>query len=319
MTPPRDDSGNYEPSDENLSVKIALAVEQPDAPGDCPSDVKLAALIDGRLDDHQRAALWEHLDACNDCYQTWLLATEDLESQTSSQHAGHRKTRIYRFGAMAAAAIFAFIMVYLNWPALFYTDTGALLANAYGNLLDSRKTFDKKVLEQMVPLPWQDSNHTFGFNNRSGNAPANLAFGAGLLTGRKRLADSKTESALPDFLSSAPYASGADDAWHKTDHKEFFQLGQWCVLLVAACKSPADTLPNGFWKQQPQIAEKLKEAIQTKSYGGDNQRIATAGIGALGKNLVKMSTTPKKKRTCIDISAQAMKLIQFLSPVEKHE
>lgn len=319
MTPPQDDSNKNVPSDDELSVKIALAVGRPDAPGDCPSDLELAALIDGRVDDHQQAALWEHLDACDDCYQTWLLATEDIDPEHSFPRATHPKSRLYIFSGMAAAAMLAFLMLYLNWPALLGTDPGARVASAYDEFMDGRPTSEAQKFAETVPLPWQHSDQTYGFNQGSGNEPANLAFGAGLFAGRKRLVDSDTEDILPAFLSSAPYADGASNAWHKTAYNDFFQLGKWCLLLVAACQSPSDTLPNGFWEQQNQIAADFKEAFQSKSHDDANYRIAVSGIGLIEKNLIEMNATLKKKRTCMGISAQAVEVIQFLGPTAKPE
>ena len=60
-------------SEERRAVLTVLAVSQTPLKSDCPSDQTLAAFIDNRLNTEQRSTVLDHLDACPDCYEKWLL------------------------------------------------------------------------------------------------------------------------------------------------------------------------------------------------------------------------------------------------------
>lgn len=314
MTQFHDDSSKDVTPEDLLDIKIALAIDPPKAPSPCPTEMELAALIGGRLDKDRRNVLWGHLNACDRCYQTWLFATQSEESETSQQDSSRSKNRIFKFSAMAAAAMIACVLLYLYGPIFMQTNTETLLSSTYKNFLDQKHSFSNQSIEEMIPLPWQNTGQTYGFGDRTDNLPANLAFGAGLFTGRKRFADPDTTMVLPSFLSSAPYADGAASAWAETAYKDYYHLGQWCVLLVVACSWPDDILPKDFWEQQNDIAAEFQKAFQSKTDSGTHNHIANAGITQIREELAEIETTGKKRRIRKDISVKATKLIQLLSP-----
>ncbi|MEO8033286.1 MAG: zf-HC2 domain-containing protein, partial [Acidobacteriota bacterium] len=85
-----------------------------------PSDETLAAFIDGRLDTPTRDRVLEHMTGCEECYSTWLAATDakrelsladDMPASLGAAHDSTASTEkvapLVRRRSFAGAAIFA--------------------------------------------------------------------------------------------------------------------------------------------------------------------------------------------------------------------
>ncbi|MCH9696564.1 MAG: hypothetical protein K0U68_00505 [Gammaproteobacteria bacterium] len=69
----------HNPDTERLIALIGLAAaKQNSHPGPCPSDEKMAELIDNSLDHKQRVTMLRHLNHCNSCYRLWVETTSML-------------------------------------------------------------------------------------------------------------------------------------------------------------------------------------------------------------------------------------------------
>ena len=308
---------NYKkvPAAEQLSVNIALSITEPALLATCPTEMELAAFIDGRIGHRQSSTIWAHIDACDRCYQTWLFATANRESEAPIGGISSRRGFIFGAGATAAVAMLACILLYLHWPQRFEQDTDILIGSAYKILLDHTQPFSKQAVDKMFARSWQQLGQVHEYSGRMVNSPANLAFGAAIFIGRRQIIHPDSPFVLPSYLSPAVYADSPDVGWADTAYRDFYHLGQWCILLVAACSWPDDPLPDDFWTKQHIILKVFEKTFPSKAADDTNNRIAVKGIERIGEHLTQMKTMTQKKQKYPAIKSQVMNLVTLLSPV----
>ena len=110
---------NKRAADRRLAL-LALASEQSDPSGPCPSAETLAVLAEGRLSQEEAGACLAHMADCEDCYALWLRLDQEWQQRqhTSKKIALLRLVRRPRFlttvGSLLAAA--ASVVLMLNLP-----------------------------------------------------------------------------------------------------------------------------------------------------------------------------------------------------------
>jgi hypothetical protein len=311
MTSASDKSKAHRRQLNNLRVQLALAAQKPAPVGPCPTDEALAALIDARLDETARADLLAHVDACETCYQTWLsLAQIKQEGPV----APIKKVRRLGAAGIALTAMAVFIFFLFQKPGLIGPDSARLVANGYRLIQEAEPGLSAQTLDAVMPSSWQSSAPAYGVGPAASNSPANLAFGAGLWSGKNRLAGYSDDEKSPEFLSSAPYADGKKNAWIRTAYRDYFLLGRWCVILKTACRMEADAVPDRFWTLQLKFITSMQRALEKESAKASSARLAVGGMERLKPHIEKKIADTSLGRPCRDISYEIDQLISQLSP-----
>lgn len=92
---------------------LALSRVEDISAGSCPEPEELALLIEGKLGDTEKDALHKHLSSCRSCYDTWLSAAVDHDSENARRRTNKKRSRIYK-SVGSALAVAASVMLYLN-------------------------------------------------------------------------------------------------------------------------------------------------------------------------------------------------------------
>jgi hypothetical protein len=77
----------------------------------CPPAEDLGALVDGEVSGASRERLMAHLNACEECFQTFTVAVEFLEAHPEFARARPRKRILALIGVAAAAALAAALLL----------------------------------------------------------------------------------------------------------------------------------------------------------------------------------------------------------------
>ncbi len=303
---------------ERRMALLALAVQKPEAPGTCPPAEELAAFSEGRLDPAKRTALLEHLDQCASCYQQWLAVSAMQEAlvPTSTQATALRSPspvkRYWYYGIPATATALAFSLILLLWgPGLWLLGPGARLDDAYRIVSTEGDLPGSDELRDGLRLPWERMAATYGFAPISRAAPPYRAFGAGLWTGRERLAGVAVVTALPSFLAVPP--DGAD-TWLATPWEAYFRLGEWSLLLRAVCEWAPDA-PERFWSHQVEILTQTKENLSA----APNQKHTTAVDEILERTralLQASRSSTNRIGLCRQVNVELNRLEERLAPTQ---
>jgi len=100
----------------------------------------------------------------------------------------------------------------------------------------------------MLVLPWEKSSATLGFSPAApSSSPTAIVFAEGLLRGKQML------SKLSGGAGAAHIAASSDD---KLKLPAYFALGEWNILLWAACETK-QSLPQEFWQAQLTLGKTL--------------------------------------------------------------
>jgi hypothetical protein len=251
-------------------VALAAAQKPPSTP--CLDDEQLALLLDGRSG-HEQKNLLAHLAHCPDCYQRWLLASDNRAALRG------RLRRLRPIGLALAAA--ACLVLYLQVVELDKTPIAPLPA-APQAVLPEKTSADKaessSLSSQTKPMPLQDKKELPEVATPKETvpaipppAPAPKAVGDASPPPSERLkgkaaappqqeARPATPSAVP---SSAPAGASGDAArsLEKTATAPAppgAELDQWRRDLAAACRRH---------ESDPQIWRLLRERGQRLQHG----------------------------------------------------
>jgi len=223
--------------DDKNKVLLALNLTEPAIQTRCPSDEKLAALADKRLDKKEKDELLKHLNSCSKCYRQWLEISSDQQAKTS--HKLSRQGIFKTSGITAAAMCLAFL---LFSTALHQPEMGGLLDSSYKTAFNNQLSLKGIEKNELPVLPWE-SEIKRSLPYKAGS-DASKAFIAGFISGRNEL-----KSGLKNNTSAA-------GKWNNTEWAPCFFLGRWCVLLQSVCRSEQD-IPVSFWKQQQNILDRM--------------------------------------------------------------
>ena len=225
--------------DDKNKVLLALNLTEPAVQTKCPSDEKLAALADRRLDKKEKDELLKHLNSCSKCYRQWLEILSDQQVKTS--HKLSRQGIFKASGITVAAMCLAFL---LFTTALHQPEMGGLLDSSYKTAFNNQLSLKGLEKDKLPVLPWE-SEIKRSLPYKAGS-DASKAFTSGFISGRKEL-----KSGLKNNLSDA-------GKWDNTEWAPCFFLGRWCVLLQSVCRSEQD-IPVSFWKQQQDILDRMNK------------------------------------------------------------
>ena len=235
---------------EEVGVSLALAVQDGEAPGPCPSDEELASFMDGGLPPGKRDEIMDHLNRCPDCYETWSDVFDFLAEERQA-----RKNKTYRIAkAFAATVALAAACV-----VLYLAPSGMknLMKQSYKSFASAAAQMKGGRSATIPDLPWQASDAYLGFAGQGKNKEFNRAFAAGLWSGKRDLTREDFDSP-PEALVPAGYDKV--EKWDETRSGPLFQFGRWVILVRSACLSDMD-LPAGFWNDQLDLAVKFEASL----------------------------------------------------------
>ncbi|MCP4350846.1 MAG: hypothetical protein GY795_35720 [Desulfobacterales bacterium] len=242
---------------EEQTILLALAATQhPDSAGSCLSPGQMASLADMRLDTDEYEAALEHLDTCSSCYMKWLKLSLATGGKTGKSRI--KKRVIYSFALAASLLIFLQFIPFINpfdrGPISGTPELSKLISKSYNSVFIQEITLNHDAFNS---LPWKKTSQFYGFGDSDQYSPAFRAFGAGLWSGRERLA--KEVSPMPEFLFPGwQDKTIKGKTWPGTSWAVCYWMGQWCFLVHSACLSGSD-VPPAFWDEQGRILARLQE------------------------------------------------------------
>ncbi len=292
--------------EDRQAILMALDASEPSAKNDCPSDLTLAAFIDNRLSEEEHEAVLNHLDACPDCYEKWLLVAE-TKADTSKKVRQLWKSPLLGVAVALAASLVIFINIYNRKP-----DLEQMLSDTFQTV--SRQKPMAAADSQM--LPWEQPSPVFGFTSPQRTSDVNRAFGAGLWRGKQVLNPQASETPPPAFLTPSWNGQAALKAekWTDTSAAVFYHLGRQCWLLRVVCLSK-NPVSSDFWRKQISIIEMLRrdldaiseETLVDKPWVSDKLVKIQSGLEMIAKN-------PQPQRRYRELGDDLDALIDFLSP-----
>jgi len=298
-------------SADRLRVMLALAAQDSQEKGQCPSDEDMAAFIDGKLSSQQREAIFRHLNHCPDCYQDWL-ETASLEKHgwkdllirikiTLSLWAGHLKIpqplRMPGFALAFASLILIF------WWAAKPTELDRMLDKS------CQIASSLHISPDRDSFPWEKTDSTFAFALAEKYSPPAQAFGAGLWDGKQQLSASSQRKPLPDFLLPK---EGKKD-WQGTQWAVYYHTGRWSSLLQAVCAEDAEEMPDDFWKEQQMIIDRLEKGIRAGSEEEREAGFVKKGLSRISEILKKTPENPDR-RMRYDMARESSLLTEQMIP-----
>ncbi len=153
----------------------------------------MAAFIDNRLNTEQRSIVLDHLDACPDCYEKWLLVAETKADEKKAP-VRFWKRPLFTIPLAIAASLAVFIVLIVSRP-----NPDRLLSKTYKTVHQQNLTFSADSLI----LPWEQPSQSFGFASAQRISASYRAFGAGLWQGKQELDKEATGLAMPPFFTQS--------------------------------------------------------------------------------------------------------------------
>jgi len=202
--------------DNKTAAMIAIAAEETDTEPTCISDETMAAFIDQRLNDAERSAVIEHLNACNDCLHRCTGVTAAVSVKQTSFLSK-------RWPVLATACI---LLICLCIPVINMLNSPSYIENAYtdvSGIISENNTDTVPV----TGLPWEKKESGYGFNSGIGLTDPGKAFLSGMYSGKNRLYPNSIM--LPGFLASE--TEKIESSWAKTPWVINYKLGKWCYLM----------------------------------------------------------------------------------------
>jgi len=273
---------------------IALACREPSEPGPCPSEAELAAFIEGEMEGERREEMLAHLDACPECYDTWLTAgsfvqaederqrPERISSITEAVRGRSRRAYWISGASLALAAGLAFLL-------LWTPPSDSRLSRLIGQSYDQWSTLKGSgPIAPEVHFLWKSTSQPYGFGGPRPPSELQTAFGAGLSSRAENLLGEKGPVVNLDEMKGRYAQEGKQwpEAWEKTEWSPFYLLGQWSALLWTVCRSGA-VMPAELWTSQKEICELLRKEIAASK--GDPEAVGIIGE-ALGRVAAIMDT-----------------------------
>lgn len=236
---------------QQLSVLLTLAAGQSSAEAECPAPEILAALMEGRLPQGQRAALLHHLDQCTTCYRAWLgtAALHPVPVQTQGRLLFLRRSPpVFALGGLALAA--SLFLVLVRWDP-FAPDMQGLLSAAYQTALLQGI---RPAPGQTAPLPGGEGAKALGFAGADASAPAPIrrAFATGVHTGWDMAQGKEAIPAPPTEKGLAVY----------------HHLGRWTTLLHLFCQTPSASTMT-LLQQQKRVGEAMAVVLAEREASGE--------------------------------------------------
>jgi hypothetical protein len=273
-----------------LGVLIALAAQKPLATTEAHlSPEALAAFSEGHSSPEERERILAHLDACIDCYEEWLTATETLSDESLADvpassmpiNPPHRESVVpqtrsasstptvisleqrrrqrIRWWSGTGMALAASLMLMLLAPWRNSLDLPSVLDDAYQSARDSAGSELRAIASREDPLN-ASTGSNYGFS-ASANTEAARAYTAGLWEGRAALSGPDHHGTpLPDALAPSPGQPANSSDWQRTEWSDYTVLGRWMFLLQTLCQADNQALP-GIWDGQRDIAVQLRERL----------------------------------------------------------
>jgi hypothetical protein len=322
---------------DRLKARIALAVQERISPGECPSAEELAAFADGKLDEKEREEILAHLNACPDCHEDWLTATSELERDRKESQvidfdiaaagvkgkrrsgAGfsgmkHKMQELFfhlpRYVTSGIGLALAASLILVVWWGTRspQSQMGTLIARSYTDMEARHGRIDTQALT----LPWEGADSSYGFSSSSPPSEASVAFAAGLWIGREQLTGNLSPLALPESLRPSSRKESASPAlWVDSQYSHYYWVGQWVILLKAACIS--DNVPDAsFWEHQKKTLEK---GLALFSQENTNEaKFLTDALKGIGPLIGELGVNPSDRRACSNLRTEIEALEKRLAP-----
>ncbi len=277
--------------DDKNKVLLALNLTESATKTQCPSDEKLAELVDKRLDEQEKINLFKHLNSCSRCYTQWLDIS-DKKDNTASKHFGQK---ILKVSGSAAAAM---CLIFMLWTTVLHQpEMSGLLDSSYKTAFNSRLSLRGPGQDKMPALPWESEiKRSLPYNPGS---DASKAFTAGFISGREELNTGTKNN-----------TSGSGE-WNNTEWEPCFFLGRWCVLLQSVCRSEQD-VPLSFWQQQQDILDQMDKLFLEQNNTNSMFELEIVGK-ALKQIKVRLNSElsgkhdPKSTCRCLEPELEAIK------------
>ena len=246
---------------DNLSISLILSQTNPSQIEECISPDEMALFNNKQLSRKRTKAIFDHLNACSDCYTRWLNYPPMPENQTwLLPHLTTLLNNAYdlllpkspirpiQFApALAMAIIVLFVLFHIQFP----------VQNHLEDLLElpSVTITNQENIDQIkhIQFPWEVPFNAYQSFSPSSHEVSSIkkAFNSGMWHARHDLLKNHDQSQLPDFFKITTI----------NDLKSFYLLGRWCVLFQMACIEK--TSFHQFWHNQADIIQILKQQIMS--------------------------------------------------------
>lgn len=222
-----------------LTQQLPVAeVALDDTPDASPTDLEIAALLDGRLDAQDRERVLAALEADDEAATVWLTAAAALEreaiQEATPSSKQHRRAWFQKPQVWAIAASIAIVATLATYPFLFG------LSGVSGRI--------DQDLRLAIANGWQPpatGSSAYGF--RSGQRPATDAVTQAIHAGYSAAI---AQFDAPDSATSAVREPVA--AYHS---------GRWLALLEAAAP---ETASADFWAAQLRTGQRLTNRLSAQ-------------------------------------------------------
>ncbi len=247
--------------DDALAADVAFALETETRNSPCPDDEVLAAFIDQRLDETERAVVIQHMAGCNECLHR-CAGTYTAVSETK------QRVLVKRVSVLATACI---LLICLYIPFKNRISPTSHVADSYTRIVAFSVDKGLSVENLAIPLPWEEKSGQYGFNSGQTPAEDQKAFLGGMYAGKTFFTSEKTE--LPDFLKHEQ--ERIDAAWAGTPWSAEFKLGKWCYLMKTITENRIEM--NGlFSKKQANYLTGVIETMENRPGMKDNAKAKLA-------------------------------------------
>ena len=286
-----------ESNDMNNQILYALAAVQ-DYPAEikCPSEEKIASLVDERLSPDERDKMFDHLDICPSCNRLWLSvhSSKDLKREAI-------KNKIFKtYIPIAVAACLLLYLIPVFNGLLFPTSIEKLLATSYTIAID------QNITSKHVIFPLEKEINSLGFNPK-GYSNGNKAFWARFWQGKIDLTKVQTRmSHMPKFLTpDFQNEQMKNKTWAESSWAIYYWIGYWCNLEKSVCESGLSISSDYFSKQQ-----RILEMFQTDLSAKMNETADSLNT-ILNKINVIIDRDFSNSRKCKSITTEVNVLIDF--------
>jgi len=286
-----------ENNDINNQILYALAATQEyPTEFECPSEEKIASLVDERLSTDERDKIFDHLDICPSCYRLWLSvhSSKDLNRQAI-------KKKIFKtYIPLAVAACLLLYLIPMVHVVLFPANIEMLLAKSY------EKAVDQKFTSNHVMFPLEKQMNSLGFNPK-GYSNGNKAFWAGFWQGKNDLLENQTYmKQMPNFLTPTwQNEQMKNNSWAESSWAIFYWIGYWCNLEKSVCESGL-SISSEFLSKQKEIIEMFQVDVSK------NMNETSAPINNIFKKIkLIIDRDYSNSRKCKSINTQVDILINF--------
>ncbi|MBF0550649.1 MAG: zf-HC2 domain-containing protein [Deltaproteobacteria bacterium] len=296
---------------------LALAVQPYWTQDGCPLPEKLAALIDGRLEDQEREDILEHISTCSDCYEEWLVGsttTGETQPVERPQKVFFVKPKRVYLSFVVPLLLAASLIFFLWGPFSQGPNLKQVLANSYQTAMTGGLTISPSTRPNFI-LPWERPPAPYSFSPSPSPSLAQQAFAAGLWEGRRTLAKNNATWPAPKFLSPPQPSSDQPRTEDKISDPEadYYYLGQWVILVRAALLSP-QVMGKSFWKQQVMTSDILEKRLAARAGQEKEAQLALAGFSKIKDGLKNIQAGRDEAKERYKTAEELGLLIERFSP-----